>query len=294
VPEQPPNIITLAEERPKFKHHMQRSYEWRPPTGTLGRLIDRGFDRAAQLAPHASDLRRVADGTPLPPSLEGALRRSDVAVIAEVKRASPSKGAINLGIRAGVHAAAYAAGGAAALSILTEPERFGGSLDDLADARLHVKVPLVRKDFIVDPLQIVEARIAGASAVLLIVRGLAPARLRDLYEAATDLFLSAVVEIRDEEELERALDLGAGIIGVNNRNLETLEVDPTNAARIIPLIPSDVVAVAESGVRGRAEVETAAASGADAVLVGSSLSGASDPTAAVRELVGVPRDRSRR
>jgi indole-3-glycerol phosphate synthase len=293
LPEQPPNI-TLAEERPKFKHHMQASREWRPPTGTLGRLIDRGFDRAAQLAPRAADLRRLSDSTPLPPSFEAALRRPDVAVIAEVKRASPSKGAINLGIRAGVHAAAYAAGGAAALSILTEPERFGGSLDDLADARLHVTVPLLRKDFIVDPLQIIEAHVAGASAVLLIVRGLSPGRLRDLYDAATDLSLSAIVEIRDEDELERALDLGAGIIGVNNRNLETLEVDATTAPRLIPLIPPDVVAVSESGVRGPSEVHAAAASGADAVLVGSTLSAAPDPTAAVRELVGVPRDRSRR
>jgi indole-3-glycerol phosphate synthase len=273
---------------------VQAPRDWRPPTGTLGRLIDRGFDRAAQLAPRAADLRRLSDGTPLPPSFETALRRADVGVIAEVKRASPSKGAINLGLRAGVHAAAYAAGGAAALSILTEPERFGGSLDDLADARLHVSVPLLRKDFIVDPLQIVEAHVAGASAVLLIVRGLAPARLRDLHDAAHDLSLAAIVEIRDERELEQALDLGAGIIGVNNRNLETLAVDPTTAARVIPRIPADVVAVAESGIQSRTDIETAAAVGADAVLVGSSLSAAADPTAAVRALVGVPRDRSRR
>jgi indole-3-glycerol phosphate synthase len=255
----------------------------------LGRLIDRGFDRAAELAPRADALRRLADDTPLPPSFEAALRRPDVAIIAEVKRASPSKGAINIGLRAGVHAAAYAAGGAAALSILTEPERFGGSLDDLADARLHVTVPLLRKDFIVDPLQIVEARVAGASAVLLIVRGLAPARLRDLYDAAHGLSLAAIVEIRDEYELEQALDLGAGIIGVNNRNLETLAVDPTTAPRIIPRVPPDVVAVAESGVQGRADVDAAATAGADAVLVGSSLSAAADPTAAVRALVGVTR-----
>ncbi|HWZ60782.1 MAG TPA: indole-3-glycerol phosphate synthase TrpC [Gemmatimonadaceae bacterium] len=268
---------------------MQGPRRWRPPTGTLGRLIDRGFDRAAQLAPRADALWRLSDGTPLPPSFEAALRRTDVAVIAEVKRASPSKGAINMGLRAGVHAAAYAAGGAAALSILTEPERFGGSLDDLADARLHVTVPLLRKDFIVDPLQIVEAHVAGASAVLLIVRALAPARLRDLHDAAHDLSLAAIVEIRDERELDQALDLGAGIIGVNNRNLETLAVDPTTAARVIPRIPADVVAVAESGVQGRTDVESAAAAGADAVLVGSSLSAAPDPTAAVRALVGVPR-----
>jgi indole-3-glycerol phosphate synthase len=273
---------------------VQAPRDWRPPTGTLGRLIDRGFDRAAQLAPRAADLRRLSDGTPLPPAFEAALRRADVAVIAEVKRASPSKGAINLGLRAGVHAVAYAAGGAAALSILTEPERFGGSLDDLAEARLHVTVPLLRKDFIVDPLQIVEAHVAGASAVLLIVRGLAPARLRDLHDAAHDLSLAAIMEIRDERELDTALDLGAGIIGVNNRNLETLAVDPTTSARLIPQLPPDVIAVAESGVHGRADVEAAAAAGADAVLVGSSLSAAADPTAAVRALVGVPRDRSRR
>jgi indole-3-glycerol phosphate synthase len=216
-----------------------------------------------------------------------ALRQGNVALIAEVKRASPSKGSINLGIKAGDQAAAYAAGGAAALSILTEPERFGGSLDDLVEARERVSIPLLRKDFIVDELQLVEARIAGAAAALLIVRGLEPERLRALHQAATELGLTPLVEVRDEWELEQAVAVGATIIGVNNRDLETLVVDPETAARLIPRIPAGIVAVAESGITTRAQIE--ALVGTDAVLVGSSISAAADPTAAVRALTGVKR-----
>jgi len=268
---------------------VQAPRRWRPPSGTLGDLVARAWVRALALGPRSAELRRLCDGTPLPPSFEAALRRADVAVIAELKRSSPSKGVINAGLRAREQASAYAAGGAAALSVLTEPERFGGSLDDLSDARGAVLVPLMRKDFIVDPLQIVEARVAGASAVLLIVRALDPERLRALHDAAHDLSMAALVEVRSEAELERALDVGAGLIGVNNRDLETLVVDPETARRVIPRVPSDVIAVAESGVVTRGDVEAAAAAGADAVLVGSSLSVAGDARDAVRALVGVAR-----
>ena len=268
---------------------MQAHRRWRPPSGTLGVLVEQARVRAAALAAHGPALRTASQIAIVPPSLLAALRRADVAVIAEVKRASPSKGSINPGIRAGEQAAAYAAGGAAALSILTEPERFGGSLDDLAEARARVAVPLLRKDFIVDELQLVEARSVGAAAALLIVRALDPERLRALHDAATELGLGALVEVRDEWELERALEVGASIIGVNNRDLETLVVDPETAARLIPRIPTAVLAVAESGIAGPDQVESAAAAGADAVLVGSSVSAAADPTAAVRSLTGVPR-----
>jgi indole-3-glycerol phosphate synthase len=219
--------------------------------------------------------------------MAAALRRPDVAVIAELKRASPSKGSINAGLQAGDQASAYATGGAAALSILTEPERFGGSLDDLVEARERVSIPLLRKDFIVDELQLVEARIAGAAAALLIVRGLDPERLRALHQAGTELGLTPLVEVRDEWELEQAVAVGAMIIGVNNRDLETLVIDPERAARLIPRIPAGIVAVAESGITSRVQIE--AVVGADAVLVGSSISAAADPVAAVRALTGVKR-----
>ncbi|HUO52603.1 MAG TPA: indole-3-glycerol-phosphate synthase, partial [Gemmatimonadaceae bacterium] len=186
-------------------------------------------------------------------------------------------------------AKAYASGGAAAISVLTEPRHFGGSLDDLAEARASVAVPLLRKDFVVDRTQLLEARAAGASAALLIARALEPARLADLAAEARAIGLEPLVEVRSEEELARAVACGARVIGVNQRDLETLAVDESVAARRLPLVPADAVAVSESGVRDRAGVERAAANGADAVLVGSALSAAADPAAAVHALTGVAR-----
>jgi indole-3-glycerol phosphate synthase len=173
--------------------------------------------------------------------------------------------------------------------VLTEPERFGGSLDDLREVSGTVPVPVLRKDFIVDPLQLFEARALGASAALLIARALSPRQLIALVAAARGAGIEPLVEIRGERELDHALAAGARVIGVNNRNLETLEVDPGTAARVIPLIPSGIVAVAESGVTTRRDAEAAAAIGADAILVGSALSLASDGAAAVRALAGVAR-----
>jgi indole-3-glycerol phosphate synthase len=216
-----------------------------------------------------------------------------VGVIAEVKRSSPSLGVINAGLRAGDQAAAFVAGGAAAVSILTEPLRFGGSPEDLAAARARVAVPILMKDFLVDVLQLVEARALGASAILLIVRALDPEGLRDLIDAAMALGLEQLVEVHTETELEMALVAGARIVGVNNRNLETLQVAPTTAARIIPEVPADLVAVAESGIASRADVMRAAEYGADAVLIGSALSRAPDPGVAVSAFVGAPRTRRR-
>jgi indole-3-glycerol phosphate synthase len=212
-----------------------------------------------------------------------------VAVIAELKRRSPSKGAINPRISAGRQASLYERGGASALSILTESARFGGSSEDLTAARDAVRLPLLKKDFHVDPVQLLEAKSLGASAALLIARALSPAELDTMAIAAADLGLEILVEVRDEQELERALGVNARVIGVNNRNLETLEIDVETGTRLLPLVPGDRIAVAESGVRGVDDVRRAAASGADAVLVGSSLSAATDPTAAVRALTGVER-----
>ena len=215
--------------------------------------------------------------------------RADVAVIAEVKRSSPSKGAINPDLDLVRQVRAYESAGAAAISVLTEPTRFGGSSDDLTTARKSVRLPLLKKDFHVDVLQILEARALGASAALVIARAVPPKRLQDLMNAGADNGLEILVEVRNEKELELALSLNASLIGLNNRDLETLAIDPETSLRLLPLIPRDVIAIAESGIRSAADVKSFAEAGADAVLVGSELSGSRDPEATVRGLTGIKR-----
>jgi len=210
-------------------------------------------------------------------------------VIAEVKRSSPSKGVINPTLDVPRQVVAYQAGGAAAISVLTEPTRFGGSNEDLSVARSAVRIPILRKDFHVETVQIVEARSIGASAALVIARAVPPARLKELMAAGNDAGIEILVEVRDERELDLALSFGARLIGVNNRNLETLEIDLETSLRLLPLIPRDVVAIAESGVRSATDVEQLARAGADAVLVGTELSTSSDPEAVVRSLIGIQR-----
>lgn len=268
---------------------MQASPVWTAPTGTLGRIVAEARERAAALQSREAELAAAARQTPDPPGFAQALRGATVRVIAEVKRRSPSKGWINPGITAAEQARAYARGGAAAISVLTEPAHFGGSNEDLVAVRAAVNVPLLKKDFHVHPVQLAEARALGASAALLIVRALAPDELIRMTDAARRLQLEALVEVRDEDELQRALDAGATIVGINNRNLETLVIDPSTAERLLPLVPESIVAIAESGVSSRADVERLAAHGADAVLVGSSVSAAEDPSSAVASLCGVER-----
>lgn len=226
--------------------------------------------------------------------MRAALLSDTVSVIAEIKRRSPSRGDIRPGIDTAAQAKAYEAGGAAAISVLSEPDRFGGADQDVRDAHRACAVPVLRKDFHVTPSQLVEARHLGASAALIIVRAIEPSRLRMLAETARDIGLEIVFEIRDERELARALEVGADIVGVNNRNLETLRIDSGTVERIVPLVPPECVAIAESGYSTRAEVEKAAAAGADAVLVGSYVSAADDPESAVRGIVGVPTTNRRR
>ncbi|HET7457920.1 MAG TPA: indole-3-glycerol phosphate synthase TrpC [Gemmatimonadaceae bacterium] len=262
---------------------------WTPPTGTLGRLVAEAEVRAEALREGAGRIERAAAEAPVAPSFAAALVSRTIAVIAEVKRRSPSKGDIAPGLGAGTQAAAYAEGGAAALSILTEPAHFGGADADLAAARAVTALPLLKKDFHVDPLQIVQARSLGASAALVIVRAVSPRRLTELAGAASDVGIELLFEVRDEAELERALAAGAVVVGINNRDLETLVIDPATADRVLPLVPADRIAIAESGVHGRADVERYATAGADAVLVGSSISAAADPAAAVRSLADVMR-----
>jgi indole-3-glycerol phosphate synthase len=173
--------------------------------------------------------------------------------------------------------------------VLTEPAHFGGSNDDLTAVRRGVRIPALKKDFHVEPIQLLEAKALGASAALLIVRALSPEGLSAMMDQARALQLEVLVEVRDEDELQRALDVGATIIGINNRNLETLVIDPATAERMLELVPSAVIAIAESGVSIRADVERVAFCGADAVLVGSVISAADNPILAVRGLSGVPR-----
>jgi indole-3-glycerol phosphate synthase len=236
-----------------------------------------------------SVLEREAADRPRPPSLRDALRRERVRVVAEVKRRSPSAGVIREDLEPGERAVLYAEHGAAAISVLTDGPHFGGSVADLRLAASKVSVPVLRKDFILDELQIVEARAAGAAAVLLIVRALSPERLPSLLKSARSAGLDALVEVHTESELTRALEAGADIVGVNSRDLDTFRIDVTSAWELLATVPNEVVAVAESGMHGREDVERAAAAGADAVLIGTALSAAADPARLLRELAEVPR-----
>lgn len=262
---------------------------WEPPIGTLGSLTRASFTRAAQVSGTLAELRAKAADAPAAIPFAAALRRSTISIIAEVKRSSPSKGAIAPGLDAVAQACAYAAGGAAAISVLTEPTKFGGSLDDLAQVSAVTGIPVIRKDFIVDPVQLWEARACGASAALLIVRALSPELLPRLVDVASEAGLGVLMEIRDEGELARALEVNASVIGVNNRNLETLIIDVDTAPTLIPHIPADRIAVAESGMQQVEDLARPCAAGADAVLIGSAISAAVDPEAAVRALARVPR-----
>ena len=257
-------------------------------------MTDEAQRRVATMKARSAELHRSADAAPPQPSFGTALRKPNVTVIAEVKRSSPSKGAINPDLSLKDQVRAYETGGASAISILTERTRFGGSEDDLVQARAATTLPLLKKDFHVDPLQIVEAKALGASAALVIVRAVPPVRLRELLDVAREIRLELLVEVRDEKELELALAFGATIIGVNNRNLETLAIDSTTAPRLLPLIPRSLIAVAESGIKAAEDVERVASAGADAVLVGSELSAAANPEVAVRSLATVKRDEGAR
>jgi len=214
-------------------------------------------------------------------------RAAGSSVIAEVKRKSPSKGALADIPDPTVLARAYAHGGAGAISVLTEQRRFGGSLADLRAVRAAVDVPLLRKDFIVEPYQVLEARAAGADLVLLMCSALDDDTLRRLYDLTRELGMRALVEVHDETETERAVALGAELVGVNARNLKTLAVDGDTFARLAPGIPDDRVKVAESGIFSAADVKRFVAEGARVVLVGEALVKDGDPEAAVRSMTGV-------
>jgi indole-3-glycerol phosphate synthase len=214
-----------------------------------------------------------------------ALKADGVSVIAEVKRASPSRGAMADIADPAALAGEYEAGGARVISVLTERRRFGGSLEDLAAVRRAVQVPVLRKDFIVSSYQLWESRAYGADLVLLIVAALEQSALVSLVERAQSIGMLPLVEVHTDEELDRAIDAGATVVGVNARDLGTLEVDRSVFTRLAPRVPEGVVKIAESGVRGPHDLLQYAAAGADAVLVGESLVTGKDPRAAVADLV---------
>jgi len=234
-----------------------------------------------------ADLRAALSDVDPPRDPMSALRGPGSSVIAEVKRRSPSKGDLAEIADPAVLARHYAAGGAAAISVLTEERRFGGSLDDLRAVRAAVDVPLLRKDFVVEPYQVLESRAAGADLVLLIVAALDDDLLRELHDQARALGMTVLVEVHDEAETARAVDLGAELVGVNARNLRTLDVDPDTFGRLAPLVPADRALVAESGISSPVDVKRYVAEGARAVLVGEALVKDGDPEGAVRAMSGI-------
>lgn len=240
---------------------------------------------ARQAVTSLDDLKARARTQPSAKDGVRALRGEGVAVIAEVKRSSPSKGALaSITDPAGL-AGDYELGGASVISVLTEQRRFGGSLQDLKDVRARVDIPVLRKDFIVSSYQLWEARAYGADLALLIVAALEQDALVSLIERAESIGLTPLIEVHDEQEIERAVDAGAKIIGVNARDLKTLQVDRDTFTRLAPHVPDSIVKVAESGVRNPHDLIAYANAGADAVLVGESLVTGRDPRSCVADLV---------
>ncbi|WP_022873296.1 indole-3-glycerol phosphate synthase TrpC [Nesterenkonia alba] len=256
----------------------------------LDTIIDGVREDLAERVRHtpAQAIRRWAEDAPPALDARAALTggRDDargVRIIAEVKRSSPSKGSLAAIPDPAALAQAYQTGGASVISVLTERRRFGGSLDDLDAVRQRVDIPVLRKDFTVEEYQIYEARAHGADLVLLIVAALDDAQLRDFLQATEGLGMNALVEAHTEEEIARAVEVGASIVGVNVRNLKTLEVDPGHYQAMARHLPDDVVRIAESGVDSPGVVLDYARQGADAVLVGEALVKHGDPTAAVAD-----------
>lgn len=240
---------------------------------------------AAKTAAPLRELRSLIEDLPKTRDFRGALVEEGLALIAEVKRSSPSAGEIAPIADPGRLANLYRKGGAAAISVLTESGWFGGSLDDLTLVKAEVDLPVLRKDFIIDPYQIYQSRAAGADAFLLIAELLEPDVLADFLGRAEEIGLAGLVEAHSEEALEKILQIPAPIVGINNRNLKTLTVNLDTSLRLLPLVPSDRIRVAESGVKTAQDVRRLAAAGADAVLVGETLARAEDSAQKIKELL---------
>ena len=261
----------------------------------LATILDTKRREVEAIQSSASELRaRALDAGPARPFAAALRKPETVQLLAEVKSRSPSAGPIRPGADPAEIARAYEQGGAAALSVLTDRDFFGGSLDALIRARAATALPVLRKDFIIDPVQIWEARASGADAVLLIVRALDDARLEELLALAGELGMDALIETHDATEVDRALRAGALLLGVNHRNLGTFEIDLGLSERLASMIPADVTLVAESGIGVAADVDRMGAAGMDAVLVGESLMRQRNVAAAAATLTGRPkRDRAR-
>jgi len=256
---------------------------------TLTEILETTRAGLGALRARTPALERAAAASPAPPAFRAAFTPERVALVAEVKRRSPSAGAIREDLDPADRAERYVRHGAAAVSVLTDGPFFGGSIADLEAVVARVRVPVLRKDFILEEAQILEARAAGAAAVLLIVRALSPVRLSALVRFAGGVGLAAMVEVHSAPELAVALAAGADIVGVNSRDLDTFRIDVAAAWALLASVPADRVAIAESGMATMADVERAAAAGADAVLVGTALSAADDPAAQVAAFAGMRR-----
>ena len=233
-----------------------------------------------------AQIHESVSSQPKPLDAYSFLRRNPMNVIAEVKRASPSKGDLAPITDPAALAAQYHEAGAAAASVLTEKRRFGGSLADLDAVRSAVDIPVLRKDFMVDEYQFYEARAHGADIVLLIVAALSQSQLKDFYDLSRELGMAALIEVHTHSELESAMEIDPVMVGINSRNLKTLEVDTQVFTELLPRIPGSLIRVAESGISSRADVIEAAQAGASAILVGEALVKSGDPISAMRELLG--------
>ena len=242
-------------------------------------------DLAARRLP-LSQLQEQLSRAPAVIDAHPRLLADPMTVIAEVKRSSPSKGTLASITDPRALAAQYQEAGAAVVSVLTEKRRFGGSLEDLIAVRSEIQIPILRKDFMVDEYQFLEARAAGTDVVLLIVAALSKNQLKDYYDLATELGMAVLVETHTHQEIEDAMAIEPRIIGVNARNLKTLDIDLGAFTSLIPEIPSGIIRVAESGISQRAEVEIAQSAGANAILVGETLVKSGDPRAAIDQLLG--------
>ena len=254
--------------------------------GALDPILRRSRERLLEL-PSELELERAAARAPVPRSLMAELADLGFGVIAEMKRRSPSAGSLRPDLDVAATAEMFEAAGAVAISVLTEPDSFGGSIEDLRLARQRSRLPILRKDFVIHPLQVVEARAAGADLVLLIVRALPAATLAECLATADELGMDALVEVHDRSDLQLAVAAGARLIGINNRDLDRLTTDLAVTEQLAPLVPEDRLVISESGISTPADASRVRAAGANAILVGEALMRGPDPAMAIRQLVGI-------
>jgi len=266
-------------------HSLKESIQPMSDSSVLASIIEGVLEDLQKRLVPSVQLREQLDSAPKLRGAHAALNKDGMRLIAEVKRSSPSKGELSAILDPVALASSYQTGGADLISVLTEERRFKGKIADLIAVRTAVDIPVLRKDFIVTEFQVLESRILGSDLMLLIVAALAKSQLIDFYQLATELGMDVLVEVHDLVEAEVALDIGAKIIGVNSRNLKTLEVNDKNFELILPQLPTTVLKVAESGISTRSQVANVGALGANAVLVGETLVKAGNPVHTINELL---------